>query len=84
MVQTVSRRRYTVHRMSNGTPEPFEDKVGKPLGVPATLAIAYTVIWMVAAVVYWIVPMRFPGWVLWPSLALLAISLAVIFRGSRS
>ena len=69
--------------MSNGTPEPFEDKIGKPLGVPATLAIGYTVLWVVVAVVDWIVPLRFPGWVLWPSLALLAVSPAVIFRGSR-
>ena len=70
--------------MSNGTPEPFEDKIGKPLGVPATLAITYTVLWTAAAVVHWIVPLRSPGWVLWPSLALLAVSLAVILRGFRS
>ena len=70
--------------MSNGTPEPFEDKIGKPLGVPATLAIGYTVVSGVVAVVYWIVPLHFPGWVLWPALALLAVSLAVIFRGSRN
>ncbi len=70
--------------MSNGTPEPFEDKIGKPLGVPITLAIAYTVLWMAAAVVRWLVPLRLPGWVLWPSLALLAVSLAVIFKGFRN
>ena len=70
-------------RMSNGSPEPFEEKIGKPLGVPATLAFAYTVLWTAVAVVYWIVPLRFPGWVLWPSLGLLAVSLAVIFQGFR-
>ena len=70
--------------MSNGTPEPFEDKIGKPLGVPATLALGYIVLWAAVAVVYWIVPLSFPGWVLWPSLALLAVSLAVIFRGFRN
>ncbi len=70
--------------MSNGTPEPFEDKIGKPLGVPATLAIAYTVLWTVGAVVHRIVPLRFPGWVLWSSLAPLAVSLAVIFKGCRN
>ena len=69
--------------MSNGTPEPFEDKIEKPLGVPITLAIGYTVLWVAVAVVNWIVPLHFPGWVLWPSLALLAVSPAVIFRGSR-
>ena len=70
--------------MSNGTPEPFEDKVGKPLGVPATLAIAYTLLWTAAAAVHWMVSLSFPGWVLWSSLAPLALSLAVIFRGSRN
>ncbi len=70
--------------MSNGSPEPFEDKIGKPLPVPATLAIAYTVLWMVAAVVQWIVRLHVPGWVLWASLALLAVSLAVIFKGFRN
>ena len=70
--------------MSNGTPGPFEDKSGKPLGVPTTLAIAYTLLWMAAAGVHWIVPLRFPGWVLWSSLALLAVSLVAIFRGSRN
>ncbi len=70
--------------MSNGTPEPFEDKTANPLGVPATLAIAYTVLWMAAAVVQWIVPLRVPGWVLWASLALLAVSLAVILKGFRN
>ena len=70
--------------MSNGSPEPFEDKIGKPLAVPATLAIAYTVLWTAAAIVHWIVPLRFPGWVLWTSLALLAVSLAVIFKGFRN
>ena len=70
--------------MSNGTPEPFEDKIAKPLGVSATLTIGYTVLWTVVAVVHWIVPLRFPGWVLWPSLALLAVSLAVMFRGFRN
>jgi len=69
--------------MSNGTPEPFEDKIGKPLGVPTSLAIGYTLLWTAVAVVYWIVPLGFPGWVLWPSLALLAVSLAVILRGFR-
>ncbi len=64
--------------------EPFEDKTAKPLGVPATLAIAYAVLWTTAAVVHWIVPLRFPGWVLWASLALLAVSLAVIFKGFRN
>ncbi len=70
--------------MSNGTPEPFEDKIGKPLGVPATLAITYTLLWTAAAVVHWIVPLPFPGFVLWASLGLLAVSLAVIFRGFRN
>ena len=70
--------------MSNGTPEPFEEKIGKPLGVPTTLALGYIVLWAAVAVIHWIVPMRFPGWVLWPSLVLLAVSLAVIFRGFRN
>ncbi len=70
--------------MSNGTPEPFEDKIGKPLGVPTTLALGYIVLWAAVAVVYWIVPLSLPGWVLWPSLALLAVSLAGIFRGFRN
>jgi membrane protein YdbS with pleckstrin-like domain len=70
--------------MSNGTPEPFEDKVGKPLGIPVTLAIAYTLLWTATAVVYWILSLSFPGWVLWSSLALLALSLVVIFRGPRN
>jgi membrane protein YdbS with pleckstrin-like domain len=70
--------------MSNGTPEPFEDKVGKPLGIPVTLAIAYTLLWTATAVVYWILSLSFPGWVLWSSLALLALSLVVIVRGPRN
>ena len=69
--------------MSNGSPESFEDKIGKPLGVPATLAIAYTVLWTAAVVVDWFVPLSFPNWVLWPSLALLAISVTVILMGFR-
>jgi len=70
--------------MSNGTPDLFEDKTGKPLGISATLAIAYTLLWTAAAIVYWIFSLRFPGWVLWSSLALLAVSLVVIVRGSRN
>jgi hypothetical protein len=70
--------------MSNGTPESFEDKATKPLGVPATLAIAYAVLWTVTAVIHLIVPLRFPfgvSWALWTSLALLVVSLATILKG---
>jgi hypothetical protein len=70
--------------VSNGIPEPFEDKAGKPLGVPATLAIWYAVLWTVAALAHWIVPFRFPfgiGWARWISVALLALSLATILAG---
>ena len=71
--------------MSNGVPEPFEDRIGKPLGVPATLAITYAALWTATALVHWIVPLRFPfgvRWALWTSLALLAVSLATILKGS--
>ena len=67
--------------MSNGTPEPFEDKIGKPLGAPTKMAIAYTVLWTGAAVVHWIAPLGLADWLWWLSLALLAVSLAVIFKG---
>ncbi len=70
--------------MSNGVPEPFEDRTRRPLARPVLVAITYVVLWGTGAVAsIWVdFPALFEvGWALYISILLLVISLIVIVKG---
>ncbi len=71
--------------MSNGAPEPFEDK-GKPLGSLIVLASAYVLLWGGAAILSPFIDVPWVdwemGWPMWASVLGLVIAVGLIAKGA--
>ncbi len=69
--------------MSNGVPEPFEDRTGRPLPLPVRFAIAYVVLWAGLQLADFLIDIPLfsgMGWAFYFSILLFVISVVVIVK----